>query len=135
MKRCADTKATTRKKTIAPTRSSSAAMGMSVRVTGPSAFSELATESDGAGAVARAMPPNRKAMYSGVPVNQKMVPNTRLTAKNVPSDSVRVVTRICGPAFFIRFQMSSVPIIRPNTHSKRLSSAPACAHAASGKRK
>lgn len=62
VERCAATKATTRKKTSAPTRSSSAAMGMRVRVTGPSAFSELTTESDGAGAVARAMPPNRKAM-------------------------------------------------------------------------
>ena len=37
-------------------------MGMRVRVTGPSAFSELTTESDGAGAVAKAMPPNRNAM-------------------------------------------------------------------------
>lgn len=57
-------------------------------------------------------------------MNQKMTPNTRLTTRKVPSDSVRVVTKIWGPAFFIRFQMSSVPIIRPNTHSKKLSSTP-----------
>ena len=49
------------------------------------------------------------------------MPNTRLTTTKVPRDSVIVVTTICGPAFFISFQMSSVPIIRPKVHSKTLS--------------
>lgn len=62
MERWADTKATNRKKTSAPTRSSNAAMGISVRVTGPSVFSALTTEREGAGAVANAMPPNKNAM-------------------------------------------------------------------------
>ena len=51
----------------------------------------------------------------------KITPNTALTTANVPSDSVIVVTRMDGPAFFICFQIISVPIIRPNTHSSRLS--------------
>ena len=59
--RFAETSATIRKNTSAPTRSSSAAMGTSVRVTGPSVFRSLTTESEGAGAVASAMPPNRSA--------------------------------------------------------------------------
>ena len=52
---------------------------------------------------------------------QKMIPNTALTTRKVPSDSVMVVTRICFPAFFICGQISSVPIISPTTHSSRLS--------------
>ena len=59
--RFAETSATIRKNTSAPTRSSSAAMGISVRVTGPSVFRSLTTESEGAGAVASAMLPNRSA--------------------------------------------------------------------------
>ena len=50
-----------------------------------------------------------------------MMPNTMLTTKKVPSDSVMVVTTICLPAFFIWFQSSSVPIIRPTVHSRMLS--------------
>lgn len=57
-------------------------------------------------------------------MNEKITPNTKLTTRKVPKDSVMVVTRIWGPAFFIRFQMSSVPIIKPNKHSKTLSSTP-----------
>ena len=56
------------KKTAAPTRSSSAAMGISVLVTGPAVFMSLTMESEGAGAVAKAMPPNRKARYTGTPL-------------------------------------------------------------------
>ena len=56
--RAEDTQAMTAKNTTAPTRSSSAAMGMSVLVTGPAAFASLTMDSEGAGAVARAMPPN-----------------------------------------------------------------------------
>ena len=51
----------------------------------------------------------------------KITPNTRLTTAKVPSDSVIVVIRIEGPAFFISFQIISVPIIRPKTHSSTLS--------------
>lgn len=61
VERCAETNAITRKKTRAPTRSSRAAMGISVLVTGPSVFRSLTTESEGAGAVASAMPPNISA--------------------------------------------------------------------------
>ena len=121
VERCAETKAITRKNTSAPTRSSNAAMGISVLVTGPEVFKSRTTEREGAGAVASAMPPNRKARYSGVPVNQKVTPNTRLTTTKVPRDSVIVVIRICDPALFICFQISSVPIIRPNVHSRILS--------------
>ena len=58
---CAETSATTTKNTVAPTRSSSAAMGMRVRVTGPLVFSSFTMESEGAGAVASTMPPNKNA--------------------------------------------------------------------------
>ena len=50
----------------------------------------------------------------------KITPNTRLTPAKVPSDSVIVVIRIEGPAFFISFQIISVPIIRPKTHSSTI---------------
>jgi hypothetical protein len=50
--------------------------------------------------------------------------NTRLTTAKVPSDSVTVVTRICRPALRSFFHSSSVPIIRPATHSKRCSTLP-----------
>ena len=50
-----------------------------------------------------------------------MAPNTRLTTRKVPRDSVIVVTTICAPAFFIWCHKSSVPIIRPTVHSSRLS--------------
>lgn len=52
---------------------------------------------------------------------QKRTANTALTTRNVPRDSVTVVTRICGPARFISFQISSVPIIRPKVHSRMCS--------------
>ena len=58
---CADTRAITVKNTSAPTRSSSAAMGMSVLVTGPEVCISLTMDREGAGAVASAMPPNRNA--------------------------------------------------------------------------
>ena len=58
---CAETNATTRKNTSAPTRSSSAAMGISVFVTGPEVCIWLTMDSEGAGAVASAIPPNRNA--------------------------------------------------------------------------
>lgn len=87
-------------------------------VTGPAVFISFTMESDGAGAVAKAIPPNR---YNGTPVIPKMTPNTRLTTRNVPRDSVMVVTTICLPAFFILRQISSVPIMRPTTHSRMLS--------------
>ena len=61
MERWAETKAMTRKNTSAATKSSSAAMGIRVRVTGPSAFRSRTTDREGAGAVASAMPPNRSA--------------------------------------------------------------------------
>ena len=61
METWADTKAITIKNTKAPTRSSSAAMGISVRVTGPEVCIWLTIDSDGAGAVASAMPPKIKA--------------------------------------------------------------------------
>ena len=61
VERWAETKATTRKNTSAPTRSSRAAMGISVLVTGPAVLNSLTTDNEGAGAVARAMPPKRKA--------------------------------------------------------------------------
>ena len=51
----------------------------------------------------------------------KITPNTRLTTAKVPSDSVIVVIRVKGPAFSISFQIISVPIIRPKTHSSTLS--------------
>ena len=57
----AETKASTRKKTKAPTRSSRAAIGIRVFVTGPSVLNSLTTDRDGAGAVARAIAPNKKA--------------------------------------------------------------------------
>ena len=57
----------------------------------------------------------------GISVTQKMTPKTRLTTRNVPRDSVTVVTRICAPARFIWDQISSVPIISPTVHSSRLS--------------
>ena len=59
--RFADTSATTTKNTAAPTRSSRAAMGIRVSVTGPAVFIPLTMDRDGAGAVARAMPPKRNA--------------------------------------------------------------------------
>ena len=49
------------KKTKAPTRSSKAAIGINVLVTGPSVFKLVTTDKDGAGAVARAIPPKIKA--------------------------------------------------------------------------
>ena len=55
------TPAMTRKNTSAATRSSSTAMGISVPVTGPAVFISATMESEGAGAVARAMPPNTSA--------------------------------------------------------------------------
>ena len=63
-----ETNAMTAKNTTAPTKSSSAAMGISVLVTGPAALASLTMDRDGAGAVASAMPPNIAARYSGVPV-------------------------------------------------------------------
>ena len=45
----------TTKNTSAPTRSSRAAMGISVLVTGPSVFRSRTTDSEGAGAVASAI--------------------------------------------------------------------------------
>ena len=117
----AATTATTIKNTREPTRSSSTAMGISVLVTGPDAPVPLTMESDGAGAVARAMPPKIKARYTGTSVNQKITPNTRLTTKKVPRDSVTVVTRICFPERRSLLQINSVPIIRPTVHSKILS--------------
>ena len=47
--------------TRAATRSSSTAMGISVLVTGPAVFIWFTMDKEGAGAVARAMPPNRNA--------------------------------------------------------------------------
>ena len=44
-----------------------------------------------------------------------------MTTKNVPRDSVIVVTTICLPERFISDHMSSVPIMRPTTDSSRLS--------------
>ena len=58
---CADTSAITVKNTSAPTRSSSAAIGIRVLVTGPLVCISLTMESEGAGAVASAMPPNMNA--------------------------------------------------------------------------
>ena len=58
--------ATVVKKTMQPTISSSAAMGIRVFVTGPSALNSRTIDNAGAGAVARAMPPNKKARYSGI---------------------------------------------------------------------
>ena len=57
----ADTKAMTIKKTNAPTRSSKAAIGISVLVTGPEAFISFTMDNEGAGAVANEIPPNIKA--------------------------------------------------------------------------
>ena len=116
--------ATIRKKIRAPIKSSNAAIGISVRVTGPAVFISLTMDNEGAGAVAKAMPPNIKARYKGISVNQKITPNTRLTTQKVPNDSVMVVTTICFPACFSLFQISSVPIIRPTIHSSRLSIIP-----------
>ena len=96
-------------------------MGINVFVTGPDVFISFTMESEGAGAVASAIPPNINARYIGTFANQKITPNTKLTTINVPIDSVIVVTTICFPAFFIFLQMSSVPIIRPTVHSKILS--------------
>ena len=67
------------------------------------------------------MPPNMNARYTGTSVSAKMTPNTALTHTNAPSDSVMVVTIICLPELFIRFQMSSEPIINPTVHSSTLS--------------
>ena len=55
------TTAITRKNTRAPTRSSMAAMGIRVLVTGPEVLISFTMDREGAGAVARAIPPNRKA--------------------------------------------------------------------------
>ena len=57
----ADTNAMTKKKTKAPTRSSNAAIGINVRVTGPSVLRLSTTEREGAGAVASAIPPKMNA--------------------------------------------------------------------------
>ena len=118
----AATIAMTQKKISAPTRSSNAAIGIKVRVTGPEVFISLTMERDGAGAVASAIPPNRNARYTGIWETQKMIPNTMLTTRKVPTDSVMVVTIICLPAFLSLLQISSVPIIKPTVHSKILSS-------------
>ncbi len=71
-----------------------------------------------AGAVARAMPPNKKARYSGISVIQKTSRKARGTTKNMPNDCVSVVMMIERPDFLILFQTSSVPIIRPTAHSR-----------------
>ena len=104
------------------TKSSNAAIGIKVRVTGPEVFISLTMERDGAGAVASAIPPNKNARYTGIWETQKMIPNTTLTTRKVPTDSVIVVTMICLPAFLSLLQISSVPIIKPTVHSKILSS-------------
>ena len=56
-----------------------------------------------------------------MPVAAKITPNTRLTTRNVPRDSVIVVTMIWLPDRRSLFQISSVPIIRPTVHSSMLS--------------
>ena len=58
---CAATTATTQKNTREPTRSSKTAIGISVLVTGPEAPVPLTIDREGAGAVARAMPPKINA--------------------------------------------------------------------------
>lgn len=50
-----------------------------------------------------------------------MIPKIALTTKKVPSDSVIVVTMICGPDLFICFHIISVPIMMPKRHSSKLS--------------
>lgn len=54
------------KKTTDPTRSSNAAIGMMVLVTGPFVFISRTTDKEGAGAVAKAIPPNINAKYKGM---------------------------------------------------------------------
>ena len=49
------------KKTMQPTMSSNAAMGIRVWVTGPLVLNSRTMDSAGAGAVAKAIPPSRKA--------------------------------------------------------------------------
>ena len=58
---CVATTAMTVKKMMAPTKSSKAAIGINVFVTGPSVLNSLTIDKEGAGAVARAIPPNRNA--------------------------------------------------------------------------
>ena len=57
------------KNTTQPTMSSRAAIGISVEVTGPFVLNSRTMDKAGAGAVASAMPPNRKARYRGTPVS------------------------------------------------------------------
>ena len=54
------------KNTMQPTISSSAAMGIKVEVTGPLVLNSRTMDSAGAGAVAKAIPPKRKARYNGI---------------------------------------------------------------------
>lgn len=93
-------------------------MGIRVWVTGPLVLNSRTMDSAGAGAVARAMPPNTRARYTGTSVNQNTTPNTSETTAKVPSDWVRVVMMMALPERLILFQTSSVPIIRPTLHSK-----------------
>ena len=80
------------KNTTIPTTSSSTAIGRSVSVTGPLVWNSWTIESAGAGAVAKAIPPNAAARYTGIPEKWKMIPNTSVTTANVPNDCVSVVS-------------------------------------------
>ena len=97
--------------------SSRAAIGISVEVTGPFVLNSRTMDKAGAGAVASAMPPNRKARYRGTAVKANTIPNTNDTSKKVPRDWVKVVMMMERPNFLILFHTSSVPIIRPTAHS------------------
>lgn len=62
----AETKPMTKTNTNAPIKSSNAAIGINVFVTGPDAFISLTIDKDGAGAVANEIPPNTRAKYNGI---------------------------------------------------------------------
>lgn len=98
--------------------SSSAAMGISVFVTAPFVLNSLTIESAGAGAVARAIPPNTNARYTGAPVKQNTIANTPVTSAKVPSDCANVVITSAFPKLLILLKTSSVPIMIPTVHSR-----------------
>lgn len=65
---CELTMAIVEKNTITPTISSSAAIGISVLVTGPLVLNSFTIDRAGAGAVASAIPPNINPKYKGIPI-------------------------------------------------------------------
>lgn len=72
---------------------------------------------DKAGAVAKAIPPNIKAINIGTFAIQKTIEKTKETNKKVKIDCTKVIPMICLPELLIFLKDISLPIITPAKHS------------------